>query len=330
MTRASRSGVRVTDETLRQRPRNGFVVRLRRHQLAHVAATIAGTRRSRRSPPTALRCRSPHTRTDRRSLGRGRSSSCARRARRACRQAPARSDCAGAAYSASCPLLHRHAKRFSNHQTIPALDRASDGRRSAAWLAVTARPVHRDGIDGAACPQPRGREDRRHVGRERLLQRLQRHERIVGLLIAGKRLAIDEMGLHVGARPARWLLATSDSIGSVTLCDWSSMYAGRKSRHTRPFGIDELVENQEQLKRLDRSRIEVVVSVLAVVEVKPAELAELNQPRDDQLDVDVRRVMAEIDERERADRRVRARSSSSCPSRSGPSNRTLARRTCAR
>jgi hypothetical protein len=64
--------------------------------------------------------------------------------------------------------------------------------------------------------------------------------------------------------------------------------------------IDQLVENQEQLERFDRPRVEVVVAVLAVVEVEPAELSELDQPRDDLFDVDVRRVVAEIDERERA------------------------------
>jgi hypothetical protein len=73
-----------------------------------------------------------------------------------------------------------------------------------------------------------------------------------------------------------------------------------KTLHARALGIDELVENQEQLKGLHRPGIEVVVSVLAVVEMEPAELSELNQARDDQLDVHVRRMMSEIDQRPRA------------------------------
>src|SRR5207237_7481994 len=55
-------------------------------------------------------------------------------------------------------------------------------------------------------------------------------------------------------------------------------------------------KDHEELERLDRSRIEVVVSVLAVVEMKPAELAELDQPGNNHLDVQVRRVVPEVHE----------------------------------
>ena len=44
----------------------------------------------------------------------------------------------------------------------------------------------------------------------------------------------------------------------------------------RELCIDQLVEDQKKLKGLDRSRIEVIVSVLAVVEMEAAELAELD------------------------------------------------------
>ena len=62
------------------------------------------------------------------------------------------------------------------------------------------------------------------------------------------------------------------------------------------LGIDQLVEDQEQPEGVDRAGIEVVVAVLRVVEVEAAELAELDQPGDDHLDVDVRRVVAEVDQ----------------------------------
>ena len=49
------------------------------------------------------------------------------------------------------------------------------------------------------------------------------------------------------------------------------MYAGAKSGSIAG-SLDELVEHQEELIRVDRSAVEVVVAVLAVVEVEPAEL----------------------------------------------------------
>ena len=77
-------------------------------------------------------------------------------------------------------------------------------------------------------------------------------------------------------------------------------HVGRvEARHVAQLGVDQLVEDQEELERLDRAGVEVVVAVLAVVEVEPAELAELDQPRHDHLDVDVRRVVAEVDQARR-------------------------------
>ena len=60
--------------------------------------------------------------------------------------------------------------------------------------------------------------------------------------------------------------------------------------------IDELVEHQEQLERLHRPRIEVIVAELTVVEMKPAKLTELDETGDDLLDVRIRDVMPEIDQ----------------------------------
>jgi hypothetical protein len=74
-------------------------------------------------------------------------------------------------------------------------------------------------------------------------------------------------------------------------------HVGRvEARRAVELGVDQLVEDQEQLEGLDRARVEVVVAVLAVVEVETGQLAELDQPRHDHLDVDVRRVVAEVHE----------------------------------
>src|SRR5690349_6155013 len=62
------------------------------------------------------------------------------------------------------------------------------------------------------------------------------------------------------------------------------------------FGIDQLIKYKEQLKRLYRARIEIIVAILAVVKVKPAEFAELDQPRHYLLDIYIRSVMSQIDE----------------------------------
>ena len=50
------------------------------------------------------------------------------------------------------------------------------------------------------------------------------------------------------------------------------------------------------MKRLYRAGVEIVVAVFAVIEMKPAKLSKLNEPRDYLFDIDVWRVMSEIDE----------------------------------
>ena len=56
------------------------------------------------------------------------------------------------------------------------------------------------------------------------------------------------------------------------------------------------MEHQIEPERRDRGGVEVVVAVLAVVEVEAAELAEAGEAGDDLLDVDGRRVVAEVDQ----------------------------------
>ena len=78
------------------------------------------------------------------------------------------------------------------------------------------------------------------------------------------------------------------------LCDWSIVRRGSASRR------GQLDEDQEQLERVDRADDQVVVGVLAVVEVEPAEAALVGQEGDDLLDVRALRVMAEVDQHLRA------------------------------
>ena len=68
----------------------------------------------------------------------------------------------------------------------------------------------------------------------------------------------------------------------------------------RAAGAGELAEDQEQLERVDRADDQVVVGVLAVVEVEAAEPALVGEQRDDLLDVRALRVVAEVDEHLRA------------------------------
>src|SRR3954447_1981012 len=58
--------------------------------------------------------------------------------------------------------------------------------------------------------------------------------------------------------------------------------------------VDQFIKNKEQLERLNGAGIQVVVAVLAVVEMESAEFLELDQPRDDHFYINVRRVMPQI------------------------------------
>ena len=83
------------------------------------------------------------------------------------------------------------------------------------------------------------------------------------------------------------------------------MWAGSKPSALAQLGIDQFVEDEEQPIGIDRAGVEIVVAIFRIVEVEAAELPELDQPRDDHLDVDVRRVVAEVDQADRPWARVR-------------------------
>ena len=88
----------------------------------------------------------------------------------------------------------------------------------------------------------------------------------------GQRRAIDEVRLHVGAhhfhRAGHQRL---ERIGDVVRL--VEHVGRREARDALELGVDQLVEDQEQLERLDRSAVEIVVAELAVVEVEAAERA---------------------------------------------------------
>ena len=69
-----------------------------------------------------------------------------------------------------------------------------------------------------------------------------------------------------------------------------------KSRARVELGFDQLIEDQEELVRIDSPGVEIVVAVFAVIEMKAPELAEAVQARHDLLDIDIGGVVAEIDQ----------------------------------
>ena len=113
---------------------------------------------------------------------------------------------------------------------------------------------------------------------------------VPGLLRGAQRGAVDEQRLGVG------LLQVADAehhrldlgLDVVSLVDGQA--------RQRALARDELGEDQEELERVDRPDDEVVVGVLAVVEVKAAETILVVEQRDDLLDVGPLRVVAEVDE----------------------------------
>ena len=112
-------------------------------------------------------------------------------------------------------------------------------------------------------------------------------EHVAGLLRGAQRVAVDEQRLRVG------LLEVDDAehhrldlrLDVVRLVDG-------QPREPAP---GELEEDEEQLERVDRADDQVVVGVLAVVEVEAAEPPLAVQQGDDLLDVHALRVVAEVD-----------------------------------
>jgi len=111
----------------------------------------------------------------------------------------------------------------------------------------------------------------------------------------GECLAVDQVGLDVrtddlvGARH-EGLNGVGDVVGLVE-------HVGRgEVGRTVKLGIHQLVEDEEELEGLDGARVEIVVPVLAVVEMESRKLPELDEPGHDHLDVHVRGMVAEVHE----------------------------------
>ena len=60
--------------------------------------------------------------------------------------------------------------------------------------------------------------------------------------------------------------------------------------------IDEFIEDKEQAEGIDGAGVEIVVAILRVIEVEAGQLAHMDEPRHDLLDVGVGRMVAEINE----------------------------------
>ena len=148
-----------------------------------------------------------------------------------------------------------------------------------------------DGVLGAAARRcaPARTAGGRRCGRRRAAARGRRARRRPPARRAARRASTSSAFAYASCRLTT--LSTIASTFGSTLCDWSIV-----SRGSGPAGRDELGEDQEQLERVDRADDQVVVRVLAVVEVEAAEPALVRQEGDDLLDVGALGVVAEVDE----------------------------------
>src|SRR5215204_98694 len=150
-------------------------------------------------------------------------------------------------------------------------------------------------IECRTAPPPRLRHQRSHVRVVRTLQGALGHHHVARRLMRGELVVVDQTRLRVR------LLELID--GLKQRLDWILEVVAlvdhvRRIEAREPFALGEhqLVEDQEERIRSDRSRREIVVAVHRVVEVKATELPCTEQARDDELDVRARQMMSEIDE----------------------------------
>src|ERR1035437_1548967 len=72
-----------------------------------------------------------------------------------------------------------------------------------------------------------------------------------------------------------------------------------KSRRIAQFGVDQFVKDKEQLKWFYRTGVKIIIAIFAVIEMKTAELSELDKTRHDLFNIYVWSVMAKVDETRR-------------------------------
>lgn len=177
-----------------------------------------------------------------------------------------------------------------------ATDRSRAFRRNP--FAITTGPVGGNRIDRAARQLPCFSENRLDIGAIGPFQRIGGHQRIIVLLVAIQSRAIHQQRLRIGA---------ADFVGTGNQAfDWVGHIVrlvdhmgGMEALHATMFGIYQLVEDEEQAVRLDGAGIQIVIAIFRIVEVETTELAELDEPGDDHLDIGVRRMVTEINEAER-------------------------------
>ena len=147
----------------------------------------------------------------------------------------------------------------------------------------------------AAAAPPRFGQNRRYVARKSRLENAQSRHDVVASCAACNARAIDEQRLRIGALQLdRRQDQALDRVGHVVRL---VEHVGGIERPAPALGrVDQLVEDPEKPERIDRAGIQIVVAVFRIVEMESAELADTDQPRHDLLDIDVRRVMAEIDQ----------------------------------
>src|SRR5581483_656180 len=127
-------------------------------------------------------------------------------------------------------------------------------------------------------------KDRVHIGGEGALQSLRGHQRIVSFLIVGESLAIHQQRLGVcscelDGADDETLNGISDVMRLVEHMSQSGICCAAT------LGVNQFVEDEKQLKRIDRPRIEVIITVLGIIEVESTEAPRVNEPRHNHLDV---------------------------------------------
>src|SRR5215213_3448132 len=164
-------------------------------------------------------------------------------------------------------------------------------------LAITAGAIGGDRVNCASRTLARNCQYGRNVRRVSSLERRERRQRVALLLRFPESLAVNQMRLHVcahkldGTRHQR-LHRVRDIMRLVKHVDRGEVL------NALQLGVNQLIENQKELEGLDGARVQIIVAVLAIVKMEARQLAELYETRDDHLYVDVRRMMAQINQRE--------------------------------
>ena len=187
----------------------------------------------------------------------------------------------------------RMAVRRCRRRRWPRPGALGDARRGSRWRGRRRPGRWRRRLRGAPCAR---------IGstsvRKARFSVCGRHQRVVRLLVPVERGAVDEQRLRVGALHLHGADHQAlDRVGDVVrLVDHVGGVEARRAALSSASTSSLKTRNSRYGSIEPASRSSS--PYLRVVEVEAAELAELDQPRDDHLDVDVRRVVAEVDEAE--------------------------------